>query len=107
MAWLNSGDNPAGLVARPSSSESAQVGYKWANGTVPKRLPLLVTTTATASKSPLNTSTDHSQALSSTIQIPSNPQAARQPLKELSFKATYRLPMHSESMHLRSIGHVT
>lgn len=40
MAWLNSGDNPAELVARPSSSELAQVGYKWANGTVPISLDL-------------------------------------------------------------------
>lgn len=39
-------------------------------------------------KSPVNISTDHSQALSSTIRIPLNPQAAKRPLKGLCLKAT-------------------
>lgn len=56
-------------------------------------LPLFFTAAATATKSQNNISSDHSQALSLTTQMPSNPRAAGQPLT--AFKATDSRSIHS------------
>lgn len=56
-------------------------------------LPLFFTAAATATKSQHNISSSHSQALSLTTQMPSNPRAAGQPLT--AFKAPDSRSIHS------------